>query len=50
MLKDRNEEFVYNPNKYFGYRRRHGEAYNPRKVRAEEKKKREEEKRYGYYR
>lgn len=41
------KEFVYNPNKYFGYRRRYGESYNPHKVRAEEKRK---EKSYGYKR
>ena len=43
------KDFVYNPNKYFGYRRRFGEAYNPRKIRDEEKKK-EAKKYYGYYR
>lgn len=46
MIKD--TKFVYNNNKYFGYRRRNGEAYNPRKIRDEEKKK--EAKRYGYER
>ena len=41
------KEFTYNPNKYFGYRRRYGEAYNPYKVREEAKRK---EKKYGYSR
>lgn len=41
------KEFVYNPNKYFGYRRRYGQAYNPRVVREEEKRK---EKMYGHKR